>query len=177
MEARLFLDFFTVRPGNVDVFLQHSYYCWSSLAKLAAMPFFIPPPDPSGRTSDWGWGSQLTLCPELTHDSENVVQDGQKARRSSLWSPDTFWIAPSLSPCKAVWALTCLNSWERQIFVKSGVNHFSRHIGAWASFMTLSQRSFSSLSVIWVVDTVAVRFLWSAATATRSPTSPFDNRL
>jgi hypothetical protein len=48
---------------------------------------------------------------------------------------------------------------------------------AWVSFMTLSRRSFSTSAAILAMDTVAVKFLWSAAAAARSHISPFDNRL
>jgi hypothetical protein len=41
--------------------------------------------------------------------------------------------------------------------------------------MTLSRRSFSTLAAISAMDTVAVKFLWSAAAL--SHISPFDNRL
>jgi hypothetical protein len=43
---------------------------------------------------------------------------------------------------------------------------------SWASFMTLSWQSFSTSEAIPAMDTVAVRFLWSAAAAALSPILP-----
>ncbi len=48
---------------------------------------------------------------------------------------------------------------------------------SWASFMTLSLRLFSISAVIPGMDTVAVRFLWSAASAGLPPILPLDIRL
>jgi hypothetical protein len=44
----------------------------------------------------------------------------------------------------------------------------------WASSMTLSWRSFSTSVAIPAMDTVGVRFLWSAAAAGLSPILPLD---
>ncbi len=64
----------------------------------------------------------------------------KKLLRSLLWSPGTFWIAPSSSPRKAVWSLSWPTSWKRQILVKSGVTVLTDTSWAWASFITLSRR-------------------------------------
>ncbi len=63
IEPRLLLAFFSVGPGDVNVFLQRSEYCWSASATFATAPFFIPPPAPSGRPPDWGLGRRARTSP------------------------------------------------------------------------------------------------------------------
>ncbi len=142
-------------------FLQRSSYCRSASAKFTAAPFFVPPQAPTGRPPDWGWC--LLFAPTDPPTVRTLSEMVKKPRRSSLWSPGIFWIAPSSSPRKAVWSLSWPTYWKRQILVKSGANRLTDTSWAWASFMTLSWRSFSNSAAISAMDTVVVRFIWSAA--------------
>ncbi len=129
-------------------------------------------------TPDWGWGRSALFLPLADKQTVRTLSKMvKKPQRSLLWLPVMFWITPFhllvkrfdhpsgrlLESCRSLWrmAWTILadTSW------------------AWASFMTLSWRSFSTSSAIPAMDTVAVRFLWSAAADARSPISPYDNRL
>ncbi len=116
-------------------FLQPSYYHKSVLAKFASAPFFLPPPAPSGRPPDWGWGRPACFSAPANPPTVRTLSEMvKKPWRSSLWLPGTFWIAPSSSPHKTVWSLSWPTSWERQILVKCGVNRFSRHIRGLSEF-------------------------------------------
>ncbi len=116
-------------------FLQCSSYCWRASAKFAAEPFFLPPPAPTGRHPDWDWCRLACFLPPADPPTLRTLSEMvKKLWRSSLWSPGIFWIAPSSSPRKAVWSLSCPTSWKRQILVKSGVNCFNRHIVGMSEF-------------------------------------------
>ncbi len=159
-------------------FLQCSSYCRSASATFAAVPFFIPPPAHTGRPPDWLWCRLHCFLPPANPPTLRTLSKMvKKLWWSSLWSPSTFWIAPSSSLVKQFdrsagrlpesgrslwrveWTVSTDTSW------------------AWASFMTLSRQSFSTSAVILEMDTVAVKFLWSAAKAARSHILPFDNHL
>ncbi len=114
----------------LTLFLQCLYYHRSASAKFAATPFLHPL-----QLLLWGWGhparsSPLADSPTLRTLSKMV----KKLRQSWLWSPDTFWMAPSFSSHEAVWSFTWLTSWGLQILVKSGMNHFSQHIVGLSEF-------------------------------------------
>ncbi len=116
-------------------FLQRSSYCRSASATFAALPFFVSPPAHTGRPPDWVWCQLAIFLPPADPPTLRTLSKMvKKLWRSSLWSPGTFWITPSSSPCKAVWSLSWPTSWKRQILVKSSVNHFNRHIMGLSEF-------------------------------------------
>jgi hypothetical protein len=88
-----------------------------------------------------------------------------------------FWIAPSSAPRKAVWSLSWPTSWEQQIVVKNVVNCLSRHVMGLGGFCDTLSTIILHFGGDPAMDTIAVRFFWSAAAAAFSPTLPFDNRL
>ncbi len=148
------------------------------LGEVRRHAILIPPPDPSRIPPGWGWGRWAHSVPPANRPAlRRLSKTVKKPLQSSLWLPCMLSVAPSLSPCKAVWSPTRLTYWELQILVKSVVNYFSRQImGLSKCHDTLSQ-SFSTLVAILAMETFAVRFLWSAAAASHSPTLPFDNHL
>jgi hypothetical protein len=116
-------------------FLQHSSYCQSASATFAAVPFFVPPPVHTGRPPDWVWFRLPCFLPLADPSTLRTLSKMvKKLWRSLLWLPGTFWIAPSSSPCKAVWSLSWLTSWKRQILVKSSVNYLNWHIMSLSEF-------------------------------------------
>ncbi len=116
-------------------FLQRSSYCRSGAAKFAAAPFLVPPPAHTGRPPDWGWCQLAWFLPPADPPTLRTLSEMvKKLWWSSLWSPGTFWIAPSSSPRKAVWSLSWLTSWKWQILVKSGMNCFNWHIVGLSEF-------------------------------------------
>ncbi len=162
IEPCLFLAFSSIEPGDVDVFFAALSLPSEGLGNVCCHGHFHIP-------SSYFWeASWLRLrpasslfAPSWPINSENVVQDGKKPRRSSLWSPATFWIAPSSSPRKAVWSFSWLTSWKQQIVMRSVMNLLSQHNGpeqvSWHSLddhsplqrqsrrWTLSQCDFSDL--------------------------------
>ncbi len=153
-------------------FLHRSNYCQSALAKFAAAPCFVPPGAPSARPSDWDWGrAACFFAPGRPTKTENNIRHGQKAvpahsgllllhllvkqfDRSAGQLPES-----GRSLWRVAWTVLADTSW------------------AWVSFMTISRHSFSTFAAISAIDTVAMRFLWSTAAATRSSISLFDNCL
>ncbi len=116
-------------------FLQRSSHCRSVSATFAGVPFFVPPPAHTGRPPDWVWCQLACFLPPADPPTLRTLSKMvKKLWRSSLWSPGTFWIAPSSSPCKEVWALSWMTSWKWQILVKSSVNCFNWHIMGLSEF-------------------------------------------
>jgi hypothetical protein len=54
IEVRLFLAFFSLGPGNVDIFFAALELLLEHLSEVAAAPFFVPPPAPTGSHPDFG---------------------------------------------------------------------------------------------------------------------------
>ncbi len=116
-------------------FLQRSHYHWSASATFAAASFFIPPPAPSGRYPDWGWGWRACSSPladPLT--VRTLSKKVKKPRRSFAVIACHVLDRLFSSPRKAVWSPTWPTSWELQIIVKNGVNRFSRHVMSLSEF-------------------------------------------
>jgi hypothetical protein len=136
IEPHLFLAFFSVGPGNVDVFfavLSLPPECLGDVRGRCAI--FRTPPAPSGRPPDWSWGWSACFLPLADPPTVRTLSKMvKKPRQSLLRLPVTFWISPSSSPRKAVWLLSWPTSWERQIVVKSGVNYLSRHVMGLSEF-------------------------------------------
>ncbi len=159
-------------------FSQRSHYRRSASAMFAGAPFFVPPPAPSGRPADWGWGRRdrslpLTGTPTLRtlsnivkkrgdHRWDHLSRSGSLLLRSLVKQFDRQpgrLRESGRSLWRVAWTVLADTSWS------------------WASFMTLSWRSFSISAAIPAMDTVTVRFFWSAAAAGFSPISPLDIRL
>ncbi len=153
-------------------FLQRSDYRQSASATFAAVSFFAPPPAPSGRPPDWGWGQPALFSPPADLPTVKTVSKMvKKPQQSSLW------IALSSSPRKAVWSLSWPAYWERQIAVKSGVNRFIRHIVVLSEFhgiLLMIILHFGSDLGEWHCH---VKIFLICIAAAHSPISPFDNRL
>ncbi len=110
-------------------FSQRSSYCRSASAKFAAAPFFMLPPAPPGRPPDWGWCQLACFLPPANPPTLRTLSEMvKKLWRSSLWSPGTFWIAPSSSPLKAFDRSAGWLPESGKILVKNSMNCFNQHI-------------------------------------------------
>ncbi len=161
--------FFSVDRLSVSI---QSMFFWPSVPNYA-------PPAHTGRPPDWVWcrlpcflppadtHQHWELCPRWSkscgsHRCDCLAHSGsllllllvKQFDRSAGRLPES-----GRSLWRVAWTVLTDKSW------------------AWASFMTLSWQSFSTSAVISVMDIVAVKFLWSAAAATHSHISPFDNCL
>jgi hypothetical protein len=77
----IFNCFFSLGPGDVDIFFAVLILPPERLDKVRSQLFFLPPPASSGRPPDLidVEAGQLAIHPKLTTNSENIVQDCQKA--------------------------------------------------------------------------------------------------
>ncbi len=173
IEPRLFLAFFSVGPSNVDMFSQRPHYRWSTLATFTATPFFVPLHLLLGGLLIEAEAGKITLCPWPTHQQWECCPRWLKSHGNHRWdrlSHSGSLLLRSLvkqCDCSPGRLLESGRSWWRMAWTI-----LANTTRSWASFMTLSWQSFSTSEVIPAMDTVAVRFLWSAAAAALSPILP-----
>ncbi len=160
--GNLYFKIFSIWPPVIFTHFSHcSYNCPCARQSPPPCDVSHPHPAPSRRPPGWGWGQPTCSSPPAdSPNSEIIVQDGK-----------------GVSPLKSVWPPHNRLLSELQILVKNCVNHFSWHVIAWASFLTLSYRPFFTLMAILAMEPFVLSFLWSTAVPRVSPPSPCDNHL
>ncbi len=154
--------------------------CFRSALTTAGAPWqvhhyaiFCTPPSPSRRPPDWGWGQQDRSLPLANPPTVRMCPRWLKSHGNHRWdrlSHSGSLLLRSLvkqCDCSPGRLLESGRSWWRVAWTILANTTWS-----WASFMTLSCQSFSTSEAIPAMDTITVRFLWSAAAAALSPILP-----
>ncbi len=127
----------------------------------------------SRRPPEWEWGRLACSSPPAASQTVSTLsQTVKESRLPSLWPPHRSRIAP---PRKTIFSPTCPTSFRARGSYESDVTILADTSRAWVSFLTFSHRSFYNLAAISAMEAFVLRFLWSAATAAVTYTSPLIN--